>query len=247
MSSEHTSPLRNIKLWTGLVFFTLVMLGLIYLWHGLTQWLEDEQRVPLRQILIAGERTYLKDEDIRAAVKRGQTGSFFELDVDKVHNDIEALPWVYKSSVRKEWPDTLRVYVVEQTAVARWHDDMLLNQYGGSFQAQVPETLSDLPMLLGPGGSEKAALEGYRSMQELLQTTGLRIVELSLSERFAWQLRLHNDIDLNLGRTEFMGRLQRFIDIYPLLLKQDKAVSYVDLRYDTGLAVGWKELARKTS
>lgn len=241
MSSENVNPLRNPRLWTGLVFFILVMLGIMYLWHGLTQWLEDEQRVPLRRILIAGERNYLNDEDVRAVVRRGQKGSFFELNVDKVHEDIEALPWVYKVSVRKEWPDTLRVYVVEQTAVAKWHDDMLLNPFGGSFQTKAPEELQGLPMLFGPGGSEKAALEGYRSMQELLQSSGLRIVELSLSERFAWQLRLHNDINLNLGRTEFMGRLQRFIDVYPLLIKENKAVSYVDLRYDTGLAVGWKK------
>lgn len=245
MSGEGASPWRNIKLWLGFAFFIVVMLLLGYLWHSVTSWLEDEQRVPLKTILVAGERTFLNDKDIRAAVKRGQQGSFIELDVDKAHEDVEALPWVYRASVRKQWPNTLRVYVVEQTPVAKWHDDMLLNQYGDSFQAQAPEVLSGLPVLFGPGGSEKTALEGYRSMQGLLQSTGLHIEELSLSERFAWHLRLNNDINLDLGRTEFMGRLQRFIDIYPLLLKDEKKVSYVDLRYDTGLAVGWTNLEQE--
>lgn len=244
MSSERTSPWRNIKLWLGFTFFVLVMVLLGYMWHSLVQWLEDEQQVPLKTILIGGERNYLVDEDIRKVIRKGHKGSFFELNVDEAHADVEALPWVYKVSVRKEWPDTLRVYVVEQVPVAKWHDDMLLNQYGGSFQAKVPGDLQDLPMLLGPGGSEQTALEGYRAMQGLLNGSGLSIVELSLSERFAWQLRLQNDIDLNLGRTEFMGRLQRFIDIYPLLLKDEKTVSYVDLRYDTGLAVGWNESSK---
>ena len=65
--------------------------------------------------------------------------------------------------------------------------------------------------------------------------------ELSLSERFAWQVQLKNGIKLNLGRQEFIDRLQRFIDVYPLLAQQEKAVKYVDLRYDTGVAVGWKD------
>jgi cell division protein FtsQ len=62
---------------------------------------------------------------------------------------------------------------------------------------------------------------------------------LFLSERFAWNLRLANGIKLNLGRSEFIDRLQRFVDIFPLISAQNKSVDYVDLRYDTGLAVGW--------
>ena len=63
---------------------------------------------------------------------------------------------------------------------------------------------------------------------------------------------------LNLGREERVKRVQRFMDVYPLIkthledqfkkqnnhkkqLKQ--AVDYIDLRYDTGLAVGWKSVA----
>lgn len=239
MSRETASPWRNVKLWLGFAFFIVVMALLGYVWHSLATWLEDEQRVPLKTILISGERQFLNDDDVKRVIRKGQHGSFIELDVDKAHDDVESLPWVYQASIRKQWPDTLRVYVVEQTPVARWQDDMLLNQYGESFQAQAPEALQHLPVLFGPGGSETTALEGYRSMQSLLQSSGLKIAELFLSERFAWHLRLDNGVNIDLGRTEFMGRLQRFIDVYPLLLKNEKEVSYVDLRYDTGLAVGW--------
>ena len=99
----------------------------------------------------------------------------------------------------------------------------------------------DLPRLYGPGGSEKTALEGYNAMHALIATTDMMLDELSLSERFAWQVQLKNGIKLNLGRQEFIDRLQRFIDVYPLLAQQEKAVKYVDLRYDTGVAVGWKD------
>ena len=76
-------------------------------------------------------------------------------------------------------------------------------------------------------------------MQTILTGAALPIDELFLSERFAWQITLQNQVRLNLGRQEFIDRLQRFVDVYPLLKQDKRAVEYVDLRYDTGLAVGW--------
>ena len=123
---------------------------------------------------------------------------------------------------------------------------MLLNQYGDAFDAQISgadlSSKITLPSLYGPGGSEQTALQGYRNMQSLLETSNLYIVEMFLSERFAWNVQLNNGIKLNLGRTEFIDRLQRFVDLLPLISQQDKQIDYVDLRYDTGLAVGWKTL-----
>jgi cell division protein FtsQ len=141
--------------------------------------------------------------------------------------------------VRKQWPNRLTVYVVEQKAVAHWNDDLLLNPYGETFAGG--DVSRDLPRLYGPGGSEKTALQGFHAMQTLLAGAALPIDELFLSERFAWQITLKNAIKLNLGRQEFIDRLQRFVDVYPLLKEQPKAVEYIDLRYDTGLAVGWSD------
>lgn len=239
MSPQTAPPTAKLKLWSSLLFLAVVIAGFGYLWHSVALWLDDEQRVPLRQIIITGERRFLQDEAVRQVVRQGRQSSLFELDIDTTHRAIQSLPWVYQASVRKEWPDTLRVVIVEQRAVAKWQDDMLLNADGDSFHASAPQALTDLPALFGPGGSEKTALAGYRTMQTLLRGANLAIAELTLSERYAWQLRLANGINVNLGRTEFMSRLQRFVDIYPLLLRHEKAVKYVDLRYDTGLAVGW--------
>ncbi|MGB0989179.1 MAG: cell division protein FtsQ/DivIB, partial [Pseudoalteromonas spongiae] len=83
---------------------------------------------------------------------------------------------------------------------------------------------------------------------ELLDYRTLAIDELVLSERFSWQLTLNDGVTLNLGREERVQRIQRFMDVYPLIKKNKKAdqqVDYVDLRYDTGLAVGWKPLTVK--
>ena len=239
-------PRKGSQFIIGLVFFVCLLLLLAYALVKMNVWLEDEQQAPVQDIIVSGNRTFIDDKKIEMLIKQSQPGSFFELDVNQTHLLVEAMPWVYRASVRKRWPSGLEIFVVEQQPAAIWNGDMLLNQYGDAFDAQLSSadlhTKITLPNLYGPGGSEQIALQGYRNMQSLLETSNLYIVEMFLSERFAWELQLNNGIKLNLGRTEFIDRLQRFVDLLPLISQQDREVDYVDLRYDTGLAVGWKVL-----
>ncbi|MCW8107069.1 cell division protein FtsQ/DivIB [Alteromonas ponticola] len=227
----------SAQFWSGVVFLLLVLIGLAVAGVKTYDWLQDEQRMPVQVVDFSGDYKHVDVVRLERLIRKSQPGSFFSLDVNEVYQLVEAQPWIYRASVRKQWPNKLKIYLVEQTPVAQWNDDMLLNPYGETFNARA-EGLK-LPKLFGPGGSEKTALEGFHAMHSLLATMGIGIRELSLSERFAWQVQLNNDVQLNLGRKEFIDRLQRFVDIYPLLAKQPKQVRYVDLRYDTGLAVGW--------
>ncbi|GGD50915.1 cell division protein FtsQ/DivIB [Lacimicrobium alkaliphilum] len=233
-------------LWIGLSFLASVLTVMAYGLYQLNAWLEDEQRLPVKKIRVSGDFKYISEQDVDRVVRANQPGSFFQLDVKKARADIEALPWVYRASVRKDWPNNLHVHLVEQVAVARWNQDMLLNNRAESFMARVPQGL-ELPDLFGPQGSEEAALDGYRAMLALLQQSGFGITELVLTERFAWHVELSNELELNLGRSEFIDKLQRFVDIYPLLMQGEREPEYVDLRYDTGLAVGWKQADEQQS
>ncbi|MBU2979412.1 cell division protein FtsQ/DivIB [Alteromonas sp. C1M14] len=231
---------KRIRLWSGVLFLVAVMASLIIGGLQIRDYLQDAQRAPVQVVDFSGEFSHVDIPRLERLIRQAQPGSFFSLDVNEVYQLVESQPWIYRASVRKQWPNTLKIYLVEQKPVAQWNDDFLLNPYGDTFSASA-EGLS-LPKLFGPGGSEKTALEGFNAMQSLLATTAMPITELSLSERFAWEIQLANGIELNLGRQEFIDRLQRFIDVYPLLARQPKAVKYVDLRYDTGLAVGWRDV-----
>ncbi len=233
----------KVPLPIGLGVFVVVLLLFVYGGFTAKKWLEDEQRVPVQEIVFSGELNVLSPEDLEQIVRQFSTGSFFALDVNEVHDLIESQSWVYSASVRKRWPSKLYIHIIEEQAVARWNGDLLINRYGDTFEGEGEESKLrfELPELYGPGGSEKTALTGYVQMQRLLNTSGQKISELILSERFAWQARLDNQVLLKLGRQEYINRLQRYIDVYPLLLEEGKGIEYVDLRYDTGLAVAWKD------
>lgn len=233
----------NWSLLLGVGFFLFVLIATINLAMNFTDWLVQDKDVQLKHLHVQGEPKFTAQSDIVAAVKQANISTFFDLDVKQMQTQVTALPWVASASVRKQWPDTLQVYVVEHKAVAHWNDSLMINQQGEVFSAPSQPELNTLPRLFGPEGSEQEAWHAFEQFAALFKVNNLRLNSLALSERFAWQLWLDNGIKLNLGREEKAKRVQRFIDIYPHLKKrQDVQVDSVDLRYDTGLAVRFKPL-----
>jgi len=240
----------------GLAFFVFVLIGLISIGWWLTKMVVEQEHAPVNSIVITGEMPYTQREEVLIAMSNIDLGNFFQVNVNEIQRTVSTLPWVYSVAVRKQWPNEVKIYVVDQTPIALWNGDFLLNQFGKAFQADRKQLTHALPEFFGPEGTELLALENFTNLNDLLEYRNLAIDELVLSERFSWQLTLNDGVMLNLGREERVKRVQRFMDVYPLikthLEQQEKlqnndkkqlkqAVDYIDLRYDTGLAVGWKQ------
>lgn len=231
----------------GLIFLLLVLMGLSMAAWKLNVILNDADALPIEAVAIKGERTHTSDEEIQTALQGLMQRSFFSADVNQVQEALEALPWVYQASVRREWPAKLRVYLVEQDVVAHWNGDAWLNHLGEVFDAPQKEDIGPLPRLAGPEDQSKLVLTTYRQVSELLNINGFDLEGLSLSPRHAWHGVLSSGVMLELGREDKMARIQRFINVYPMLIKQDKDLAKVDLRYDTGLAVSWVNAQKRTN
>jgi len=234
--------------WLGVSFFVAVIITIISFSWFLNEKMSSEESTPVTSIVIGGEIPFTNRQDIESAIENVNLGNFFNVDVNDVQQKVAELPWVYSVSVRKKWPNELKIYVVDQTPVAIWNGDFLINQYGRAFQADTTRLHTPLPAFFGPEGSENIALSNFVNLNKLLKFSELSIDELLLTERHSWQLTLNNGVTLNLGRENKIERVQRFMDVYPQIIrtkKENQQVDYVDLRYDTGLAVGWKTAEKK--
>jgi cell division protein FtsQ len=233
---------RNSGFLAGIVFFFTVILLIVWGYNSLLEWAQDKNDAPINQVVVHGEFSFLDPVALEQKIQHKLEGSFFTLDVDKLRSIIEEDSWIYAVSIRKEWPQKIHVYVVEQEVFAVWNNDLLLNNFGEVFYADGKEVPESLPRLFGPAGNEKDVIKGYVQMQHLLDLHGFNVSEVVLSERYAWQLWLDSGIHLNVGRDEKMKRVQRFVDLYPLLQEyNEKAIAKIDLRYDIGLAVLWRD------
>ncbi|OIN09990.1 cell division protein FtsQ/DivIB [Oceanisphaera psychrotolerans] len=223
----------------GLTFFLAVLSALLWGLWLLVMWMTAANQVPVNSLMIQGEHRYLSREEVRQSVLAlPEVGNFFTLEVDRVQQQLQSLPWVYQSSVRKQWPDILRVYIVEQPVAAQWNQDAMVNTHGEIFRTRHDDP--ELVSLSGPDEESGRVLDEYRELQQLLQPNGYRIERVHLTPRRSWELTLAGGVKLLLGREDVEARLQRFIDVYPGIAERER-VAYLDLRYDTGLAVGWKQ------
>ncbi|WP_279049254.1 cell division protein FtsQ [Cedecea davisae] len=248
-AEENTSSRRsNGSRLAGVIFLCVVLLSVFIGGWIVVGWMEDAQRLPLSKLVVTGERHYTRNDDIRQSILAlGAPGTFMTQDVNIIQQQIERLPWIKQASVRKQWPDELKIHLVEYVPIARWNDQHMVDAEGNSFSVPAERTSKQtLPMLSGPEGSENEVLQGYRDMGVVLAKDKFTLKEAAMTARRSWQLTLNNGIKLNLGRGDTMKRLDRFVELYPVLQQQaqadNKRIGYVDLRYDSGAAVGWEAL-----
>ncbi|HHJ1110257.1 TPA: cell division protein FtsQ [Proteus mirabilis] len=242
---RHSDRPSNGSYLSGLIFFLCVIATII--WGGIqvVNWMKDANRLPISKLVLTGERHYTTNDDVRQAIlSLGQPGTFMTQDVNIIQQQIERMPWIRQVTVRKQWPDKLKIHLVEYVPFTRWNDTHFLDREGRIFSLPTRlETQGNYPLLYGPQGSEKMVLAGYLAMRDQLLASNLKLKAASMSARQGWQLVLDNDVRLELGRKDTEKRIARFIELYPILQQQtDKRVDYVDLRYDSGGAVGWAPL-----
>jgi cell division protein FtsQ len=123
--SQKESEAEKAPLIVGIPFFIAVIGLIIYGVYWTKEFLQDEQRLPVQEILFSGQMKVLNETTLEELIRTNVTQSFFAIDVNEVHALLEAQAWVYSASIRKRWPSRLYVHIIEQTAVARWNDDFL--------------------------------------------------------------------------------------------------------------------------
>jgi cell division protein FtsQ len=223
-----------------------VLLSVLGTGLGLGGWsLAQPDTLPIRRVQVAGEFHYLDRHALDRALGGLASGGFFNVDVRAVKKAAESLPWVDRASVRRVWPDTLRLEISEQVPLARWGEAALLNVRGEMFK---PATLpQDLPRFAGPKGAAVTVAEHYQWLATRLAPLGVKVAGLRLNERRAWEMSLDNGLHVLLGRAPQDEQLLRFVQAYPRLLAPRIAqVERVDLRYTNGFAVQWRPGAEPT-
>ncbi len=245
-------PVRRLPQWSAPGWLNRRLLGALVLFGGLGSllgyggWqLAQPDTLPIRAVQVKGEFRYLDKAGLYAALGEPASGGFFSVDVRAVKLAAESLPWVDRASVRRVWPDRLRVSVVEQVPLARWRQAdgsmVLVNMRGELFAAAGAEALVQLPLFHAPEGAAEVVAARYQRLSAPLATLGLTVRELGFNQRRAWRLQLNNGVLLLLGRGDDETLLDRFMGVWPLALAvRAEGIERVDLRYTNGFAVRWK-------
>jgi cell division protein FtsQ len=192
---------------------------------------------------IGGDLEGVPAEVVRGIVAPRLDKDFYELDLNAVKAAVEALPWVAAARVERAWPATVRVHVREHRAVARWGERALLSDQDVVFTPpDIPADLADAPRLAGPEGQQGAVREAFAALRAQLGDTPFAPVALEQNARGEWTARTADGIDLRLGRGAPLDAAPRLSGpVRTALEGRLQEVTYVDLHYINGFAVGWRQ------
>lgn len=231
---------RLLNLAADALYVAAALLAVALLWHGALR----APYLPVRSVTLLGDLAHVDAEAVHDQLAGRVAGNFFGLDLEEVRRLVAELPRVRSVEVRRDWPDGIVVRIEEHTPLARWSERELVSATGELFEGQAD---AGFPRLGGPTGTEREVVRRYLALREIVAPLGVEPVQLLLSARYAWQLKLSNGMTLELGRDDarqpIEERLARFVAAYPRAVASlNRRVENVDLRYANGFAIRVPEL-----
>ncbi len=234
---------------TGILW---VLCGLALLTAGLV-WVAQRPVFALKSIVVQGvdgaELRHVNALTVKSTAMPRLKGNFFTTNLESVRVAFEAVPWVRKATVRRDWPNKLVVSIEEHQPLGTWGEEgQLLSTKGDVFVANLAEAEEDIKLLefYGPDGSEKEVLARYAELDEWLKPIGVTPVSVELSGRFAWMVTLDNGMKLKMGRDHGKEKVKQLfaslVQVYPKLKARfGDRIDGLDFRYPNGFAVVTRE------
>ena len=207
-----------------------------------TDFIYKQIDTPLTRVMVGGEFNHLKEPELAALVRAQIDGGFLSMNLIHLQTELLSHPWIHQVSVRREWPSTLKVEVVEEVPIARWGQKGFLNRLGDQLAIKENSHLRSLPVLQTEFGKSQDMIEQYQLISELLIPVDLKLTELQRNAVGAWQVDTTEGVRLILGRGQIVEKMRRLAIVWQSgLVNQKSNIASIDLRYPNGLAVSWRE------
>jgi len=201
------------------------------------QRISHDQPAPLMQVNATDLQQHLADV---------VTGGFFEVNLTKIRQITESIPWVRHAVVRRIWPDSLLISIEEHQALGIWeglpcqpnHPCRILSAQGLDLPIPPQRAQDDLPLFSGDWQVRAAIGAKYLALEPILLKHGLKIQRLAQSGEIFY-LTLTDSLVVILHSTVDLRKLSLFAGAYPMLRAQFPAFPYrrVDLRYRNGFVL----------
>ncbi len=175
---------------TGMVMggHTLAVTSAVSAWCGLA----------IDQVEIKGQ-SETSEVDVLQKLALGDFPSIVTLDVIGAQERIQSLPWVKEVTLRKVYPDTLRVELTERKPFAVWKRASgfaLIEKGGRLISNQVDARYAALPMVVGEGADLRA--EEFVALMEEFPSLKPRVKAGVLVSNRRWNVVLTNGVEIML-------------------------------------------------
>ena len=246
MNRAESSAL-DLRVMNGLaVLLFAIFVGSVLV--AVTRWVSNRSVFALQNITVVGDVAHANVPTVRAHVVSRVTGSFFSVDLARTRKVLEAMPWVRRAVIHRDFPNKLRVQLQEHQVAGYWGDanePRLLNTFGEVFDANVGEVeADDLPHLNGPLEQSTKVLAVYRALAPQFAAMDLTVDSLELTNQGSWRIGLSGGATIEAGRgdleqiqTDVAQFLKTLTRVFARYQRPSAALESADLRYKNGYAI----------
>lgn len=187
--------------------------------------------VAVGRVTLEGQsRTPPNDIYVAAGIHEGD--SMLSVHPSDVRAKLMALPWVHDAAVKRVYPDTVAITVIEKLPFALWKHDgevSVVERSGAPITTADPVEFKNLPTLVGDGAPKAAAtlLDAIGATRAI--SSRIKLIERVSNRR--WNLILDGPVAVKLpeeGWEREIGTLERLIVENGVL---EKDIEIIDLRF----------------
>ena len=228
---------RPEMVWRSSYGWVLMLLPLL---GGVGYLSQQETLLPIKTIQLSASFQNIDQEEVESSLQQFIGEGFFSLDINRVQKTLGDKPWAEAVSIRRIWPDRLRITIIENKPVARWDSDHLISDKAVVFRAHT-ENFARLPEVSSSSDSANRILRLYYQLETRLGALNEQLAVLRKDSRGALDIELKNGLKIKFGREDIERKIARFVAIYPqhIYPRRDQ-IRQLDLRYSNGFAVAWK-------
>lgn len=223
--------------WTLAGFIVIIALSLFWTWWK-SVWF-----IPIEVVSLSDKLQYADPDLVKAAVSDEVKHGFFGVNLSHMRDNLLSVPWVANAKVMREWPNAVRISIIERQPLARFANNGVIDTTGLLFNPPLTINaklkVSELPEFVGSESDVNSMVAMYLMLLAKIKPLGLTVKRLVIMTDKGWQAMLDNGLTIILGQNEIEERVTRFVLAY----NEEKAglrnanTRIVDLRYTNGMAV----------
>jgi cell division protein FtsQ len=181
-------------------------------------------------INIAGNKR-TDPHDVLASLGFAPGQSIFAADIREARRHLLSLEWVADAEVRRQYPNTITVTIVEKTPFALWetpNGTYLVERSGRTIGLFDPKSFPHLPLLIGDGAPQSAA--EFVEAVATHRATAARVAGYQRVSERRWNLVLNGDVVVELPEEGW----QKELDVLEHLIVDkgvlERDIAEIDLR-----------------
>lgn len=248
----------NTLYWVKRLLALMVLLAVFLL---LTKAVEQLRSIPVSGVVLTGysgvstiadghgSNSGASEQELQTLINESLTRGFWQLDLQELKVALESHPWVRQAVVRRQWPNQLSIGIDEYVAVARWNNVYLLSATGDIFLPAKIKPFTHLPLFKVDHQGDAdyqmihQSVTWFNQLQKPLADFGLSVIELTLARSGEFSLLLSNGVTMELGEQDVIRRFSQFLSLLDgPLVGRFANIERVDLRYENGVSIRWREL-----